>query len=282
MFKTIDVKTIDFRTVYHLMISGISPRPIAFVSTLDLNGNSNLAPYSFFNGFGANPPIIGFSPALSGRTGLPKDTLNNVKATKEFSISIVNNEMVEQMAITSNDYPSEIDEFEKSGFSKRESHTIKTPYVKESPFTMECKLYKIIELGNKPASGNLILGEILCFHINESVLSDNKIDPMLLDPISRMGYSYYSRASKGVFSLPKPQKEGIGFDKLPKHILSSSLKGRELAKLASSEKIPNYKKGIDKKLSYNDIICLCSKSIQRNDINVAWQYVHRLGELIEE
>ena len=141
------------------MISGIVPRPIAFVSSISEAGNLNLAPYSFFTGFAANPPIVGFSPALSGRTGLPKDTLLNIKETEEFTISIVNSDMVGQVSLASCEYDRDTDEFYKTGLEKENSLIVKPPFVKQSPFVMECKLYDIVHLGNKPASGNLILGE---------------------------------------------------------------------------------------------------------------------------
>ena len=167
MKKTFNPKKLDIKTNYHLMISGIVPRPIAFVSSISKKGEINLAPYSFFNGFGANPPIVGFSPALSGRTGLPKDTLLNIKETKEFTISIANSKMVGQVSLSSCEYSRDIDEFDKTGLSKEESIVVKPPFIKESSFSMECKLYDIIDLGNKPASGNLILGEIVMFHVSE-------------------------------------------------------------------------------------------------------------------
>ena len=282
MFKTIDVKSIDMRTVYHLMISGISPRPIAFVSTLDKEGNSNLAPYSFFNGFGANPPIVGFSPALSGRTGLPKDTLNNIKSTNEFSISIVNHDMVEQMSITSNEYPPTIDEFIKAGFSKVNSDMIKPPFVKESPFIMECKLYNILELGGKPGSGNLILGEIVCFHLRENILNNNnEIDPYKLDPIARLGYNFYSRSSKGLFEVFKPKHNGVGFDELPLMIRESEkLNGNQLAKLAGVKNIPLKSNNFSHfdKLPKDQLYQLVYDLLDENNIDDAWQAIIRIIE----
>ena len=177
-FKEFAVKDLDVKSVYHLLISGISPRPIALVGSIDLENNANLAPFSFFNAFGANPPIVGFSPALSGRTGLPKDTLLNIRQIKEFTISIVNSSMVEQISLASCEFDRSVDEFEKTGLTKFKSKTVSPYAVSESNFIMECKLYDILELGNKPASGNLILGEVLKFHINESILdSTDKVDP---------------------------------------------------------------------------------------------------------
>ena len=170
-FKEFITKELDVKSVYHLLISGVSPRPIALVGSVDKDGRSNLAPFSFFNAFGANPPIIGFSPALSGRTGLPKDTLLNIKETKEFTVSIVNSSIVEQISLSSCEFGKNIDEFVKSGLTKYKSRNIAAYGVQESNFIMECKLHDIIELGGKPASGNLILGEIVQFHINEKILT---------------------------------------------------------------------------------------------------------------
>ena len=215
MYKSIKTKDINLKDCYHLMISGISPRPIAFVSSQSKDGRDNLAPFSYFNAFGSNPPIIGFSPANSGRTGKKKDTLLNIIDTKEFAVSIVDYNMVEQVSLSSCEYDSDIDEFVKSGFEKKESNLIKPPSVKNSPFIMECKLYNIIELGGKPGSGNLILGEIINFHVKESILDDDKINPMKLDAISRLGYNYYSRSRDGLFEIFKPRHNGIGFDLLP-------------------------------------------------------------------
>ncbi len=202
MKKTFNPKDLDIKTNYHLMISGIVPRPIAFVSSMSKKEEINLAPYSFFNGFGANPPIVGFSPALSGRTGLPKDTLLNIRETKEFTISIANSKMVGQVSLSSCEYTRGIDEFNKVGLSKEESLIVKPPFIKESAFSMECRLYDIIDLGNKPASGNLILGEIVMFHISQDILNENdQVDPMLLDAISRMGGAWYPKSNQGLFQF---------------------------------------------------------------------------------
>ena len=240
-FKEYITTELDIKSVYHLLISGISPRPIALVSSIDKKGNSNLSPYSFFNAFGANPPIIGFSPALSGRTGLPKDTLINIRDTKEFTVSIVNSSIVEQISLSSCEYDKNIDEFVKSGLTKHESKNVKAFGVNESFFIMECKLHDIIELGNKPASGNLILGEVVLFRVSEHILNNtDQIDPFKLDSIARNGGSWYTESKKGLFEIRKPRHIGIGFDKLPKVILYSNLTGNELAKLASVESIPKY------------------------------------------
>ena len=278
MYKSIKTKDINLKDCYHLMISGISPRPIAFVSSQSKDGRDNLAPFSYFNAFGSNPPIIGFSPANSGRTGDKKDTLLNIIDTKEFAVSIVDYHMVEQVSLSSCEYDSDIDEFVKSGFEKKESNLIKPPSVKNSPFIMECKLYNIIELGGKPGSGNLILGEIINFHVKESILDDGKINPMKLDAISRLGYNYYSRSRDGLFEIFKPRHNGVGFDLLPDEIKeSSNFNGSELAKLAGVESIPSINTEYEylDKLAKDELLSLIKKSLLDMKIDLSWQAILR-------
>jgi len=283
MYKSIKTKNIELREIYNLMISGISPRPIALVGSVDKDGRSNLAPFSFFNAFGANPPIIGFSPALSGRTGLPKDTLLNIKETKEFTVSIVNSSIVEQISLSSCEFGKNIDEFVKSGLTKYKSRNIAAYGVEESNFIMECNLYKIINLGGNPGSGNLILGEVIQFHINKSILTEgNEVDPYKLDPIARNGGSWYTEARKGLFELKKPKNIGIGFDQLPDYILNSTLTGNHLAKLASVEFFPTFKEKIYTIGSKEELIELIKNKIDENNINEAWQLILYLGTLQNE
>jgi len=280
MHKNIDIKNLDLKGIYQLMISGVSPRPIAFVGTQDQNGNDNLAPFSYFNAFGSNPPIIGFSPANSGRTGKKKDTLINIQNTNQFSISMINYHMVEQVSLASCEYDPGIDEFVKSGFSKKKSTLISPPCVDESHFIMECKLYDIINLGGKPGSGNLILGEILCFHVSENIFNTNgSIDPFKLDPISRLGNNYYSRSKNGIFEVHKPRHNGIGFDALPKAVLESKkLSGNEIAKLAGSKHVPEIDSdycNLDD-LENENLIDKIKVSLSEMDMDTAWQAVLRL------
>ena len=282
-FKEFIVKELDVKSIYHLLISGISPRPIALVSSMDKEGKPNLAPFSFFNGFGANPPIIGFSPALSGRTGLPKDTLLNIKDTEEFTVSIVNSTMVEQISLSSCEFDKNTDEFIKSGLTKFQSKIVKPFGVCESNFIMECKLYNIIELGKNPGSGNLILGEVLHFHVSELILDDKgQVDPYKLDPIARNGGSWYTEAKKGLFELKKPKNIGIGFDELPSYILKTDLTGNELAKLASVEHVPDFIQS-DYNFSSNDkVIDLIKENLKESNIDEAWQLVLYLGKFFND
>ena len=282
MYNSSDAKSNDIQTNFHLLISGIVPRPIAFVGSRNDNGDENLAPFSFFNGFGANPPIVGFSPALSGRTGKPKDTLLNIQEVPEFSISIVNYDIAEQTSLASSEYSRDIDEFTKSGLEKFQCMNISVSAVKGSPFIMECKLYDIIELGGKPGSGNLILGEVVKFHVRTDMYTDDRIDPLKIDAVSRLGYSWYSRSNKGLFKINKPKVNGIGFDALPKYILNSKFfSGNELAKLASVEDIP---KQISHSFSNNqdEIISECKKLLLKDEVQKAWQLVIQLGKILIE
>ena len=271
-YKKINPRDFDIKNIYHLMIAGIAPRPIALVGSIDLNNNINLAPFSFFNAFGANPPIVGFSPALSGRTGLPKDTLLNIKETKEFSISIVTSDIVEQVSLASCEFPKDVDEFVKSGLNKFKTNLIKSPGVKESPFIMECKLHKIIELGNKPASGNLILGEIIMFHVSKGIMnSEGVVDPTKINHIARNGGPWYSSTKENLFKLNKPKGIGIGFDSLPIDLINSDLKGSELAKLASVNEIPLINNKIDAlDYDFNYLINEMSKLLFDDKIIESW------------
>ncbi|MFL2988260.1 flavin reductase family protein [bacterium] len=283
MKKKFNPKKLDIKSNYHLMISGIVPRPIAFVSSISLKGEINLAPYSFFNGFGANPPIVGFSPALSGRTGKPKDTLLNIQDTKEFTISIANSAMVGQVSLSSCEYDRSIDEFDITGLTKQKSDLVQPPYVGESAFVMECKLHDIIYLGNKPASGNLILGEIVMFHISDKILdSNNLVDPNLLDAISRLGGSWYSKSKEGLFEFKKPRHNGIGFNAIPKKILNSKIiTANDLSQLCSVDKRPDLNQKIYQKHvkdSDHDLELVCKKYINDKSIDHAWTIISILEE----
>jgi len=274
-YKKIDPKTNDMVTVYHLMISAIAPRPIALVGSKDKNNVDNLAPFSFFNGFGANPPIVGFSPALSGKTGMPKDTLLNIKETKEFTVSIVTTEIVNQVSLSSCEFDRNIDEFIKAGFTKQKSERVSPNGVKESPFIMECKLHSIIELGNKPGSGNLILGEVILFKVSNDIISNaNRIDPEKIDQVGRAGGPWYTEIKKSLFKINKPDRIGVGFDNIPNFLLESNMPAKYLAKLAGVSKIPALNKS--QLLNINDINIFIDdliKIIDNNDIIAAWELI---------
>jgi len=241
--KSINPKEIEIPKLHRYLLGSIGPRPIAFASTIDSKGNINLAPFSFFNVFSANPPIMIFSPARSGRTNESKDTYNNVKEVPEVVINVVTHEMVHQMSLASSPYDSDVSEFEKAGFTSLESDMITPPRVKESPVQFECKVNEVIELGDQGGAGNLIICEVLRIHLKESLLDQNEmIDQHKIDLVSRMGGNWYCRADKNsMFEIQKPITTcGIGFDALPTDIRNSSiLSGNDLGQLAGIEQLPN-------------------------------------------
>ena len=240
---SLNPKDISPRQLHHYLLAAVVPRPICFASTVDENGNSNLAPFSFFNVFSSNPPIAVFSPSRSGRTGNHKDTFNNIQKVREVVINMVNYSMAEQMSLASSPYSAEVDEFVKSGFNKVKSDLVQPHRLKESPVQFECKVLEIKQLGNKGGAGNLIICEILKIHISIDVLDDNQmIDQQKIDLIARMGGNWYSRTEKkSMFEITKPITTiGIGFDELPIEILNSNiLTGNELGKLAGIESLPD-------------------------------------------
>lgn len=240
---TINPKEIEVPRLHQLLLGAIGPRPIAFASTVDEHGVPNLSPFSFFNVFSANPPILIFSPAKSGRTNTHKDTYNNVKKVPEVVINVVTYDMVQQTSLSSSPYPAETDEFIKSGFTKVASETIKPFRVAESPVQLECKVNQVIELGDQGGAGNLVICEVVRMHINEAVLNDKGlIDQFKISLVSRMGGNWYCHANKeSMFEVQKPLTTiGIGFDQIPDDIKNSSiLSGNDLGLLASVEALPN-------------------------------------------
>ena len=244
--KTIDPKSIPVPELHGILLSSIAPRPIAFASTVDLKGNVNLSPFSFFNVFSANPPILIFSPARRVRDNTTKDTLDNVHELKEVCISVVNYDMVQQVSLSSTEYEKGVNEFVKSGFTEMPSKKITPPWVKESPVSYECIVKDIQPLGSEGGAGNLVICEVVLIHINENILDLNgKIDPHKLDPVARMGGNWYSRANaNNIFEVAKPlQTKGIGIDNLPDEIKTSTiLTGNSLAMLANVDAIPDPEK----------------------------------------
>jgi flavin reductase (DIM6/NTAB) family NADH-FMN oxidoreductase RutF len=200
----VDPKEAGWLNTYKLLIGAIVPRPIAFVSTLSPEGIPNLAPFSFFTGVSANPPVICFCP-MRRRGVLPhKDTLHNITVTREFVVNIVSEEFTQQMNITSAEFPPEVDEFEAAGLTPIPSDLVKPPRVKESHVHMECRLYLLVEVGGEDGSGNLVLGEVLRFHVDDQYFDDFKIDPGQLRAIGRMGGATYTRTTDR-FELPRPK-----------------------------------------------------------------------------
>jgi flavin reductase (DIM6/NTAB) family NADH-FMN oxidoreductase RutF len=236
-------KDISVQRLHHYLLGSIGPRPIALASTIDADGNLNLAPFSFFNVFSANPPILIFSPARSGRSNTLKDTYYNVKEIPEAVINVVNFEIAESVSLASSPYAKGISEFEKSGLTPIPSHTVRPFRVKESPVQFECKVNQVVELGTEGGAGNLIICEVQKIHIEESILDeDGMIDTLKIDLVSRMGGDWYCRANAAnLFEIKKPITTcGIGFDALPQDIVNSKvLDNQDLARLAGIEAIPD-------------------------------------------
>src|SRR5690554_6874142 len=193
---------------YSYLTSSIAPRPICFASTVDEDGNPNLSPYSFFNVFGSKPPLLVFSPLRRMRDNTTKDTYENILKTKEVVINVVNFDMVQQMSLSSCEYPTEVNEFIKAGFTPIKSDLVKPFRVKESPVQLECKVLEVKSYGEEGGGANLIICEVLAIHINPEILDENdNIDPQKIDLVARMGLNYYSRASgDAVFEVPKPNR----------------------------------------------------------------------------
>ncbi len=239
---TLDPKVLPIPKLHRYLLGSIGPRPIAFASTIDKDGNRNLAPFSFFNVFSANPPILIFSPARSGRTNTTKNTHDNVKEVAEVVINVVTYDMVHQMSLASSPFEAGVDEFEKSGFTPIASDTIRPFRVKESPVQIECKVLEVKELGQNGGAGNLVICEVQKIHIAEEVLDKNQmVDQQKIDLVSRMGGNWYCRANDAsMFEVDKPITTiGVGVDALPEKIRTSShLTGNDLGILGNMESIP--------------------------------------------
>lgn len=200
---TIDVATADVQDVYHALVGAVTPRPIAWVTSIDTSGRVNLAPFSFFNVFGANPPVVVFSPTLR-RDCTKKDTLFNVEATGEFVVNVAVDTLAEQVNQSSKEIPPGQSEVELTGLSVVPSTKVKPPRLKESPVNLECRVRQILPIGNGPISANLVIGEVVMMHIADAVLGrDGKIDPRKLGSIARLGGAWYARTTD-LFELARP------------------------------------------------------------------------------
>lgn len=239
---TINPKEVSQSEVQKWLTGGVAPRPIALVSTLSTDGIRNLSPFSFFNAFGSNPPVVAFSPSRRGRDNTLKDTYNNLIDTKECVIHAVTIDIVHQINLASSEFPPETDEFYMSGFTPVESQIVKPYRVMESPFAMECKLLQMIELGGLNGSGNLAVCEVVLFHIDESVISNDKIDPFKIRHTGRNGGNWYTRAdADSMYNLPKPSHDkAIGYYALPEYLRKSEiLTANDLAKMALTDILPS-------------------------------------------
>ncbi len=276
------------------LLGAIAPRPICFASTIDSNGVANLSPFSFFNVFGSKPPILIFSPARRVRDNTIKHSLENVYETNEVVINVVSYNMVQQMNLSSCEYPKGVDEFVKAGFTPVKSDMVKPYRVKESPAQLECKVLQVIETGKEGGAANLIICEVLCMHIDDNVLDETgKIDPNKIDLVARMGGDHYCRASgSAIFDVHKPNVElGVGVDALPAHIRHSKiLTGNNLGMLGNCTTIPIVAEvftddrltEILKEFSHNEaakkeaLHQYAKELLDTRDVNKAWQVL--LGE----
>ncbi|SEC81851.1 NADH-FMN oxidoreductase RutF, flavin reductase (DIM6/NTAB) family [Tenacibaculum sp. MAR_2009_124] len=279
---SIDPKNIPTQKLHGYLLGAVAPRPIAFASTIDENGVPNLSPFSFFNVFGANPPIMIFSPARSVRANTTKHTLDNAEATKEVVINIVNYDIVQQMSLSSTMYPKGVNEFEKAGLTMLPSDEVKPFRVAESPVQFECKVNDVIYTGSEGGAGNLIVCEVVKLHINEDVLAeDGSIDQYKIDLVARAGGSFYSRARDGFFEIPKPLSTlGIGVDRIPFEIRNSKvLTGNNLGMLGNIEQLPtendvnNFAKeqqrfvGVSEEKKH----IFAQEYLENNDVESAWK-----------
>ena len=276
MIKTIDITAGETDNLYQYLSAAVTPRPIAFVSTIDSKGNKNLSPFSFFNVFSIKPPILVFSPVRRVRNNTSKHTLDNVYQVKECVVCLVSQEMVQQVSLSSCDFDAETNEFKKAGFTELKSDIVTPSRVKESPINFECKINDIISLGEEGGAGNLVIAEVLKMHINKNVLSRNKaIDPIKLNIASRLGANWYGKITKeSIYKIVKPiSRIGMGIDNLPEEIKSSEiLTGNELAILASAENIPEKKEFLlrDNKNTTEKHI-LAKDLLSQDKIEEAWQ-----------
>jgi flavin reductase (DIM6/NTAB) family NADH-FMN oxidoreductase RutF len=279
---TIHPKDIPTAKLHGYLLSAVAPRPIALASTIDQDGNPNVSPFSFFNVFSANPPVLIFSPARRVRDNTTKHTLENAKATGEVVINVVNHDIVQQTSLSSTEYDEGVNEFIKAGFTMLASDKVKPFRVKESPVQMECKVLEIKELGNQGGAGNLIICEVVCMHIDENVLDENgSIDQVKLDLVARAGGSYYSRARDSFFEIPKPiLQKGIGVDALPEEVRDSVvLTGNNLGQLANVEFLPS-EIDVNKFMQdnpenmtskINEKHKFAQEFLQKNDVESAWK-----------
>src|SRR5580704_8528194 len=238
----IDLHAISFSDRQGYLQHAIAPRPICFASTMDKAGNINLSPFSFFNLFSINPPIVIFSPSRRGRDNSTKHTLQNILELPEVAINIVDYDMVQQTSLSSCEFPKEVNEFIKAGFTEQASTLIKPPMVKESKVKMECRVIEIKPLGDQAGAGNLVICEVLRMHIDDSILDDKKmIDQRKIHQVARLGGNWYSAVNeKTIFEVEKPNtKLGIGVDALPPQVRESHiLTGNNIGMLANMHELP--------------------------------------------
>ncbi len=238
-----DPKKLTIPEIHGILLGSVNPRPIALASGVNEEGVPNLSPFSYFNVFSANPPILIFSPARRAKNNTTKHTFENAKIHPEVVVNIVSYDIVQQMSLSSTEYPEGVNEFKKSGLTPIPSEVVKPPRVKESPVQYECKVNEIVELGQEGGAGNLIICEVVRIHVNDELIDENfKIDQTKIDTVGRMGGNYYVRANgQALFEVAKPLRTlGIGVDNIPEDIKNSSiLTGNDLGQLGNVEEMPN-------------------------------------------
>ena len=240
--RTINPADVSPMQLQAVLQGAIGPRPIAFASTIDSQGLVNLSPFSFFNLFSSNPPVVIFSPARRVRDNTTKHSLQNVLEVPECTINIVSYAMVQQTSLASTEYEKGVNEFVKAGFKMLPSELVKPPRVVESPVQLECKVLEVKALGENGGAGNLVICEVLRIHVAERIFDDNgRIDPYKIDQVARLGGDWYSRAREGLFEVEKPiTTRGIGIDALPESVRNSVvLSGNDLGRLGNLEKLPD-------------------------------------------
>lgn len=285
----LNIADLSSRERYHYLQHAIAPRPIAFASTIDKEGNVNLSPFSYFNIFSAYPPIVVFSPSRRARDKSNKHTLENLKEVPEVVINIVDYSIVQQVSLASCEFPKGVNEFIKAGFTPEKATMVKPPLVKESKIKLECKVLEIKPLGKEGGAGNLVIAEILVIHVDESILDENKmIVQEKIDHVARLGGNWYCRVTpESLFEVPKPNTEiGVGIDSLPENIRNSQIfTGNNLGMLANVHEIPQlnpgfYSSDLSRIVEYyslqpeemeKEIQRLAAKLLEENKVEEAWQ-----------
>ena len=278
--KSFDPTQLSIGEVHGHLVGAVGPRPIALASTLDTEGRPNLSPFSFFNVFGANPPLMIFSPARRGRDNTTKHSFHNVKAVPEVVIHAVTYAMVHQISLASGEFPEGVNEFEKTGFTPLPSVKVKPFRVKESPVHFECVVKEVIETGTGGGAGNLVLCEVVMIHVDEAVLdASGKIDQRRIDLVGRMGGHFYARAhGEALFELPQPNTNfGIGVDALPREVRHSPvLTGNDLGKLGASLRLPEETAVNEHKLTALSEIFIAHQAHPQELMTILHRHAHDL------
>jgi flavin reductase (DIM6/NTAB) family NADH-FMN oxidoreductase RutF len=285
----LDLKDLKTAEKQYYLQHVIAPRPICFASTIDKEGNINLSPFSFFNLFSFNPPVVIFSPSRRVRDNTTKHTLQNVLEVPEVVINIVTYDMVQQTSLSSCEFPKGINEFIKAGFTPVPATLVKPPMVKESKVNMECKVLEVKPLGTEGGAGNLVICEVMRMHIDDALLDENKkIDQRKINHVARLGGDWYCKVDEtNLFHVTKPNTElGIGIDALPESIRNSKiLSGNNLGQLANVTEVPviepsfddSHLKNIIQYYSLNpddmekELHNYAKKLLEENKVKEAWQ-----------